>query len=462
MDSRRLRVGCLAFALAIVGLGTGAAASASPPVEHVVLVSIDGLRPEMYLDPSWPAPTIQQMAREGVRADAVLGVFPSVTYPSHTTMVTGALPAHHGIYYNSPFEPGGETGRWYWEAAAIRLPTLWNAAHAAGLTTAAVGWPVSVGAQIDWNLPEVWSVEKGSLAVDALRRAARPAGLLAEVEREATGRLREDSWDSHSLTHDDAAGSMAAYLLATRRPSLLLLHVLEVDHFQHEEGREHPLVRQALANADRAVGKLVDAARRAGILDRTAFLVTGDHGFLDIHTEVAPNVWLVEAGLRTAGIDRGAWRATFHCAAASAFLHLRDPGDGAAAAAVRARLAALPAGVQGLFRVVEREELARRGAAPEAALALAPEPGIRFVCRTDGAAIAPTHGGTHGFLPEMQQMHTGFLGWGAGMRAHGTVPQMALTDVAPLVAKLLGLRLEAPDGVLLPGLLAAASDERQP
>ncbi len=123
--------------------------------EHVVLLSIDGLRPEMVLDASWAAPLLQQMAREGAHAGKVYGVFPSVTYPTHTTIVTGALPARHGIYYNSPFEPGGETGRWYWEASSIRVPTLWTAARAAGLTTAAVSWPVTVGADLDWNVAEI-------------------------------------------------------------------------------------------------------------------------------------------------------------------------------------------------------------------------------------------------------------------------------------------------------------------
>ena len=65
-------------------------------------------------------------------ADGVRGVFPTVTYPSHTTLITGAMPARHGIYYNSPFEPGGQTGRWYWEADAIRVPTLWDAVREAG------------------------------------------------------------------------------------------------------------------------------------------------------------------------------------------------------------------------------------------------------------------------------------------------------------------------------------------
>ena len=454
--------GAVAFAALAVVAGAAAAETAPRAVDHVVLVSIDGLRPEMYLDAGWPAPTIQQMAREGVRADGVLGVFPSVTYPSHTTIVTGALPARHGIHYNSPFEPGGETGRWYWEASGIRVPTLWSAARAAGLKSAAVSWPVSVGAEIDWNLPEVWSLEKGSSNIEVLRRAAQPPGLLEEVEREATGRLRDALWDSHSVARDDEAGSMAAYLLEAHRPNLVLLHLLGVDHFQHADGREHPRVRQSLAAADRAVGKLIDAARRAGILDRTAFVVTADHGFIDIHMSVAPNVWLVQAGLQEARPDRGKWRATFHCAAAAGFLHLRDANDTEALAAVRAVLAAQPPGVRRLYQILSREELTRRGAAPEAALALAPEPGIRIVCDSGGPALTDAQGATHGFLPELPQMHTGFIGWGKAMRSGGVVPQMSLTDVAPLVAHLLGLELAAPDGVLLPGLLPAQKGQARP
>ena len=124
-----------------------------------MLVSIDGLRPEFYLNGKWPAPTLQYMARGGSVAEGVRGVFPTVTYPSHTTMVTGALPARHGIYYNTPFEPEGQSGRWYWEESLIQSRTLWDAAREAGLVTATVQWPVTVGAPIDYCVPEFWSLD---------------------------------------------------------------------------------------------------------------------------------------------------------------------------------------------------------------------------------------------------------------------------------------------------------------
>lgn len=451
----RYRLPLTVLAITLVA-GTAAARRAAaigpaPRADHVVLVSIDGLRPEFYLDPAWPARLIQRMARQGAHAAAVTGVFPSVTYPSHTTLITGALPARHGIYYNSPWEPGGETGRWYWEASAIRVPTLWDAVHAAGGTTAAVGWPVTVGAPIDANVPEVWSLDPGADPIEVIRRASTP-GLLAEIEREATGRLTAARFGIESVSRDDRTGDMAAYILGRYRPTLLAVHLIETDHFEHREGREGPTVSLALEAADRAVAHLVEAADRAGILDRTAFVITGDHGFVDIHTRLAPNVWLVGAGLlsdRAPGTGRGAFRAAFHTSAASAFLHLRDPRDGAATARVEDLLAHLPPRVRKLFRVLGRQDLDRLGAAPEAALALAPVPGVTFTSATSGPAVRapkPNERATHGFLPDVPEVATGLVVWGAGVEPGGRAPRLDLTDVAPLVAELLGLDFEAPDG----------------
>lgn len=431
-----------------------AAPGERPPADHVVLVSVDGLRPEFYLERRWPAPNLQEMAADGARADAVRGVVPTVTYPSHTTMITGALPARHGIPYNTPFEPGGQTGRWYWYADSITAPTLWDAVRASGGTTAGVSWPVSVGAAVDWLIPEIWPLEEGVDPIRPIREHARPEGLLEEIEREATGRLTAANFTLEHMTRDDKAGAMAAYLLERHRPAFLAVHLVETDHFQHDHGREHPTVRRAVGAVDRAIGQIREAAERAGIIDRTAFVVTGDHGFVDTHTLLAPNAWLVEAGLHDPDRRPGAWRAAFHPAGGSAYLHLADPDDRETLEAVRGLLSELPRPIRRLFRVVERDELERRGAAPGAALALDASPGIAFSGSPRPPARRPASGGTHGHLPDTPLIHTGFVAWGAGIRPGTVVHRMGLEDIAPLVAALLGLDFPTPDGTFYPGLLA--------
>ena len=306
---------------------TAAPLAAQPRADHVVLVSVDGLRPDFYLPgSSWPAPNMQQMARDGAHAEGVRGVFPTVTYPSHTTIVTGALPARHGVYYNRPFEPEGQTGEWYWFESSIQVDTLWDAVRAAGRRTAAISWPVTVGAPIDRFVPETYSLDPNSDRLAPMRDGTTP-GLWQELEREATGRLSLRNYGSAYITRDDTTGAMAAYVLETHRPALIALHLITTDSAQHAHGRESDRARRAVAAADRAIGAVRDAADRAGILERTAFVVTGDHGFVDLHTQLMPNVWLAEAGLHGTEPDRGEWRATFHPTGGSAFLHLRDEAD---------------------------------------------------------------------------------------------------------------------------------------
>jgi predicted AlkP superfamily pyrophosphatase or phosphodiesterase len=202
------------------------------PTDHLVLFSIDGLRPQIYRDERWPAPVLHQLARQGAFALSVRSVFPALTYPAHTTLVTGALPARHGIVHNEPFDPSGPTGRWIWEASAIRARTLWDAVRESGGTTAAVSWPVTVGASIDWNVPDVWT-PGNTASIEPIRSVTTPAGLFAELEREATGHLSDEAFSVDSLGREDAVGAMAAYLLARYRPTLMLVHIIGLDHVRH-------------------------------------------------------------------------------------------------------------------------------------------------------------------------------------------------------------------------------------
>ena len=445
-----------------------AAGQQTPPADHVILISVDGLRPEFYRDERWPAPQMQIMATQGVHALAVKGVTPTVTYPSHTTMVTGALPARHGVVHNRPFEPGGATGVWYMEYTDILVPTLWDAVRAAGGTSAGISWPVSAGADIDWNIPEFWSVTgtEGDLfgpaaQTFALRSRVRPVGLLEEIETESLGPFPNYYW-GRNLSREDVAGTMAGHIIEKYKPNLLVIHLNQTDYLQHAYGREHPEVRLAVGAVDGAINRMVESARRAGILDRTAFVITGDHGFITVDTRVSPNVWLVQAGLHENRQNRGNWRAAFHTGGGSAFLRLRDPDDQEAVNRVRKILADLPPATRALFRVVERDELDLAGADPEAPLALAAAPGVNMGGETGGADVFPGTGGTHGYFPSLPQVHTGFVAWGAGVGSGGVVSRMDLTDVAPVIAALLGLDFNAPDGVLPTGILATEAGSPSP
>jgi predicted AlkP superfamily pyrophosphatase or phosphodiesterase len=421
--------------------------------KHVVLISIDGFRPDFYLEEKWPAPNLKTMAKEGTYALGVRSVFPSVTYPAHTTIITGAYPATHGIYYNSPFEPDGETGLWYWNSNLIKTETLWDAVRKSGKISASLIWPVSVGAPIDYNIPEVWTLDSSYGRIKPMEDNETPKGLLKEMEGAVLGKMNETTFNGDYLNREDRTGEMGAYLLEKYKPNLLTIHLIATDHFQHEQGRNGKKVYTAIAAIDRAIGKIIEAAERAGISDETTFIITGDHGFVDIHSAISPNIWLKEEGLLQEQENASTWKAKFHTSGASAFLMLKDKNDKATLEKVRKKLNSLPNSLKKLFRIVEKSELVDIGADPNATLALTPIIGVAMSSSLKGDIITARSGGTHGYFPDFQQIETGFVAWGPGISSGKEVPKMGLEDIAPLVSELLDLNFKAKNGILFSGIL---------
>src|ERR1700689_948866 len=130
--------------------------------QPLVVISVDGLD-NRYLahadEMGLKIPALRRLMREGRYSKGVIGVFPTVTWPSHTTIITGVDPVVHGILGNQ--RPKSEGGEYYWDASLIHTPTLLQAVQAAGKTAATITWPVTVNAPVDWNLPEYFHRRRG-------------------------------------------------------------------------------------------------------------------------------------------------------------------------------------------------------------------------------------------------------------------------------------------------------------
>jgi arylsulfatase A-like enzyme len=418
---------------------------AQTSARHVVLISIDGFRPEMFQDPAWPTPNLQWLMKRGVYAGHMKSVFPAYTHPSHAAMETGALPARSGICYNQPPNSHGE---WYWYYDSIRAPTIWAAFRSAGLTTAAIMWPNVVDGPITWNLGEIWDVDHPNDRAAPVRRHAIPKGIYEEIERNATGKLDSNSMNDETFRMDENAGRMAAYIFQTYRPNFLALHFACVDGVEHEYGRDHDSVRLAVAANDRAIGDVMDAIEHSGVRDSTTVIIVGDHGFSDFHEVFRPNILIRSLEGR------------FVAAGGSAFLY-RKAGENQLSDAqlilqVKDSLDGLPKDKRELFRIVDCRELDQLGADSAALLALAAKPGLVFSgAVTKSAVFIAVHGGHHGYDPNEPQMYTGFIAWGAGVGKGRMIPELSVVDIAPLVAVLLKVPFTCPDGKLVPGILSA-------
>ncbi|AMR34488.1 AP endonuclease [Mucilaginibacter sp. PAMC 26640] len=441
---------------ATLALGISFNANAqTAPAKHVVLVTVDGFRPEFYLDSTYAMPTVRELMKNGIAANGLNPVFPSVTYPDHTTMMTGVTPAKHGIYYNTPFEAEGATGKWYWDYNLIKVPTLWSAMHKAGKTTACVRWPVTLNAPIDYRIPEYWNYKDMKDTREYTAAATSPASLWQEVQQNATGLLEAEDLNANNneLVQDENVARMAGYIIKKYKPNLIALHLACTDHYEHENGREHYMVRASVAGADRAIKTLVESVSRAGLADSTVFIILGDHGFENIYRSFNPNYLLKQAGLIT-DVKTGSWKAQFHSSGGSSFLKLKTPGDKATLKKVSELLAQQPDSVKQYYQVIDKAHLDKVGADPDVLIALSGTNGTTFGNKADLLTEKFSKvKGTHGFYPDHQQIQTGFVAFGPGLKKGVVIPVMNMVDIAPLIAKLSGVDLPATDGKLYPEML---------
>lgn len=430
--------------LLLAGLGLTPGAPAAEPARHVVMVSVDALMPAYCLradELGLRIPNLRRLMTQGAYG-RVTGVLPSVTYPSHTTLITGVPPRVHGIVSNYVFDPEGSSlGAWTWYASWIRVPTLVSAARARGLSTASVSWPVSVGLAADQLLPEFSrGVSRHPSDLELLDALSTP-GLLAETARER-GRPF-----GYPLTDADRV-DVAAHVLRRHRPRLLLLHLLDLDSRQHDFGPFAPEARQAVEQADAELGRLLQAVEEAGLGGRTVFAVVSDHGFLPVRQALKPNARLREAGLVTLDEKNKvtAWRAWFQAEGGSAALRLADPRDAATLQKVRALFspeAGRPG--SGIARLLEEGAIERLGGDAESPLVLDAEAGFAFQPAADGAYLGKTrHLGTHGHAPDREELQAALVITGAGLGGDlGVVP---MTSIAPTLARSLGVELSPQAG----------------
>lgn len=457
MKQRRFFLATLCALLILGGLlsASGALSSARPArPQHVILISVDGMPPDYYTAPEklgLKVPTLKLLKQEGAHAAAVEGVYPTVTYPQHTTMVTGLRPAAHGIVQNRIFEAPSapQTRFWYWYANALKAETLWTLAKKAGLTTAAIGWPVTVGAEIDYNVPEIYDPNESPATWSWTAKSSTP-GLL---EKALGPDLKKDS------SVDERQTLVSEYIIKNYRPHLLLLHLIELDGVHHRNGPRTPPAIEMAERQDDYIRRIIEATKQAGIYDKTTFFIVSDHGFASITQRCSPNVALAKAGLITLDANGKAtdWKAAAWPAGGSSAIVLKDPHDKATAAQVNtlfANWAKQPNSP--IKRVVPRAELDKLKAIPQATLMLEAAPGFSFDDTLTGAEVrssGETYKGTHGYLPTDPRMHASLLAFGVGVRRGAQVPLAQMIDLAPSIAGLLNLKLPQPEGRPLKALL---------
>ena len=373
--------------------------------DKLLVISVDGLDWRYLRDADamgLKLPNIRKLLSRSQVADGVVGVWPTVTWPSHTSMLTGAPPFRHGILANA----GGplDIKQSYWSATKIKVPTLTQCTKAAGLTTAGVNWPVTVDADLNWNLPEVYAKRNGdSSDLATVDRYGTP-GLVAEITRQYP------SFAYRWL--DDRTRTLATiYLLKNKQPDLLLLHLAELDSEAHEEGPFTPAANAVAERSDELIGDILKALPKG-----YAIALVSDHGFEKID-HVANLKAKAAAAAVTGPMDIA-------------------PGLVATRDAQVAQWLQSESGKGDVGREIPHEEL-MRFAGIDALAGFEPAPHVTF-SSSGPVRAAPSNAGTHGFWPTRPDYHSIFALSGPGVRP-GKLGEIQMISLKDRFAQVLGL-----------------------
>jgi predicted AlkP superfamily pyrophosphatase or phosphodiesterase len=420
----------------------------------LVVVSIDGLRPDYILkadEYKLKIPHLRRILKEGAHATGVRGVLPTVTYPSHTTILTGVWPDKNGIYSNLTFDPFDRNlAGWYWYCEDIRVPTLWDAMGKAGMVTASVSWPVSVGAPVRYLIPEFWRAPKSPEDLKMMRAVSTP-GLMAEIEKLA-GPYINDLEDA--LPGDRQRTRYAAAILRDKKAQFITVHLAALDHIEHATGPFSPESLAALEELDGRVGELEEAVKRN--FPEYTICVLSDHGFARTDHTLSLMIPFIQAGLVT--VNNGkvtGWKAFPRVDGGSAAIIVKDPKDNGTVADLLRRLAADPA--NGIEKILEPAGISKLGGAPNAAFWVDMKINFAVTNEQSGpAAKERTVGGTHGFAPTHPELLAAFFIAGPGIRRNATLGIIDMRALAPTLAAAIGVTFLSGDLPAVPIFTVAA------
>ena len=404
-------------------------------------------------------PNFRRILSGGSHCFNVSSVYPSLTYPAHTSIVTGCYPKRHGVINNTRIQFKRLSPDWMWQRKYIKTTTLYDEILRRGRTVAAFLWPVTARSRITWNVPEIFanrpwnnqiftSLYNGSAAFQA-------------VLQKNFGHIRNGRSQPEL---DDFVIECVKYTLAKKRPDLTLVHLTDVDTQRHLHGTLSGEATSAICRHDRRLGEILDTLETNRLLDQTNIIVLGDHYQKDTFTAIYINYWFLQKGWITVKGGRlSQWQVYCKNCDGSAYVYIRK-GFGYLKDAVREVLLDLAGdGDGGIEQVIEGKDAAALGADPHCSFMLEARDGFYFLdgFRSPSRQVDDMNvrdgdepmRATHGYLPGKPGYQTVFMAKGPDIANKAEILSMCLVDEGPTLARLLGVTLPDADGRVIRQLI---------
>lgn len=430
------------------------------PTKKVIVLSFDALSGE-----DWSIlkqyPNFNKLIAQGSYSPAVKSVYPSLTYPAHASVLTGKLPRKHGIISNTKLQPTRKKPDWYWYHKDIRCKTLFTEAKKQQLRVASIFWPVSAGAPIAYNMPEIFPNRPWHNQISISLLSGRKRYQLQMNERH--GHLRKGL---NQPFLDDYAHASALDTFATYLPDLMLVHYTDLDTQKHHHGVSSIEAKDAIKRMDQRIGDYFKLLKQTGKESEVSLIIFGDHSSRDVHTAIRPNVILQKEGFLSVE-DNGKLHHcdyVFKTCDGSAYLY-HDNLHRVSKEVLRQELDIIGVALEkhnldfsGIKEIRTGSEAGYEGADSHALLMLEAEEGFYFLEDYEGelveavpeALVGTDHWlkATHGYHPDTEKYESVCFAFGNRFEK-GDLGSMSILDLGPSIAHLLGMSLGETDGRII-------------
>lgn len=386
----------------------------------------------------------------------VSSIYPSLTYPAHTSIVTGCYPKNHGVINNTRLQFRRESPDWHWQRYFVKKKTLYDEVIKKGGTVAAFLWPVTACSKIQRNMPEIFANRAWSNQI--MTSLYNGSVRFQVVLQKRFGHIR------HGIRQpdlDDFVTEGLKYTLAKKQADLTLVHLTDVDSQRHLHGTESEEARQAIVRHDRRLGEILDTMQEHDLLETTNIILLGDHYQKDVSKVSYINYWFLKKGwLSVKGKHLHHWQVYCKNCDGSAYVYIKK-GFGHLKDAVREELQRLIAEEDcGIEQIIEGKDAAAMGADPHCSFMLEARDGYYFlddfkapVCVVDDIEGRGKMYATHGYMPGKPGYQTVFMAKGPDIKEDEEILSMCLVDEGPTMAALLGVELPEADGRVMTSII---------
>lgn len=418
---------------------------------HIIMISLDAVDKNDF-NILKELPNFKKILESSSYSCEVESVYPSLTYPAHTTIVTGKYPKNHGVINNIITKPGDNNPAWLWHKHNINGETIYDLAKEQGMSIASLLWPVTAKANIDYNLPEIFPTKpwQNQILLSLLNGSKSYQFKL----NAKFGTLR------NGIKQPELDNFIMASLLNTLRekqPGLTMVHLTDVDSQRHEHGYNSSEALYALKRHDCRLGEILNCLHLMGIEEDTSIIILGDHSFKDADYVIKLNKLFIDKGWILFD-EKGKltdWLVFMNFCDGSAYIYLKDNDNVELLKLVKSALLEFSTSNNDCIEsILTSKEASELGADPNCSLMIEAKEGYYFINDMSGDIIEATgdkyHKATHGYSPKTKQDYeTFFVISGKNIKKNFNIGKMRLIDEGPTIAKLIGSKLPNADGKVL-------------